>query len=37
MYNLLLKFKVHSFWGVKNYPKYIFEKIHNQPVFMCLP
>jgi len=22
-----------DFLGVKNYPKYIFEKIHNQPVF----
>jgi len=27
------------FFLVKNYPKYIFEKIHNQPMFktICLP
>jgi len=28
-----LKAAVHSFLGVKNDPKYIFEKIDNQPVF----
>jgi len=38
---LLNYFKLQSvaFWGVKNDPKSIFEKMHNQPVFntICLP
>jgi len=34
---LTVKASVRSFLGVKNDPKYIFEKIHNQPVFKtCL-
>jgi len=34
-----VKAAVRSFFGVKNDPKYIFEKIHNQPLFktLCLP
>jgi len=34
-----LKLKSVAFFGVKNYPKYIFEKIHYQPVFktFCFP
>jgi len=35
----LFKAALCSFFGVKNDPKYIFEKMHNQPVFkaICLP
>jgi len=35
----LIEAAVRSFFGVENYPKHIFEKIHNQPVFktICLP
>jgi len=34
-----LKLQSAAFWGVKNDPKYTFEKIHNQLVFkaICLP
>jgi len=31
-----LKAAIRRFFRVKNYPKYIFEKIHNQPVFKTI-
>jgi len=32
----IIKLQSVAFLGVKNYPKYIFDRIHNQPVFKTL-
>jgi len=39
VFALVMAFTVIKTMGVNNDPKYIFEKIHNQPVFktICLP